>query len=158
MPDIVSEIVEVCVFRFRDAHLEYLLLRRSPHDSLYPGIWQIVTGTIHPNERAVDAALRELKEETQLVPLRFWVVPHANVFYDRVADAMNLSPMFAVQVTDHDKPVLSEEHDAFEWVRLGPAKQRLVWPGQRDGLDVVEQSIGGGEAAMTLGLIPRGNP
>jgi dATP pyrophosphohydrolase len=154
MPSIVSKIVEVCVFRFRDSRTEYLMLKRSSIDALYPGIWQIVTGSIHDGETAVDAALRELAEETGILPKRFWTVPHANVFYDRSADAMHLSPMFAAQAELTGEPRLSSEHSAFAWLPVGEALRCLVWPGQRRGIEIVEQCIVGGEEAMRLGLIP----
>jgi dATP pyrophosphohydrolase len=154
MPSIVSRIVEVYVFRFRDSRPEYLVLKRSSDDTLYPGIWQIVTGSIHDGESAVDAALRELAEETGILPKRFWTVPHANVFYDRSTDAMNLSPMFAAQAEPAEEPRLSSEHSTFSWLPSGEARRCLVWPGQRRGIEIVEQYIAGGEEAMLLGLIP----
>ena len=158
MPSIQSQIVEVCVFRIRTTRPEYLLLRRSPDDALYPGIWQIVTGTLQVGERADDAALRELREETNLTPARFWTVPFVDVFYDRAADAIQHSPMFAAEVGPQEDPKLSTEHDAFLWLPLMPAREHLVWPGQREGLDMIERSIAGGEAAMRLGLIPPDRP
>ncbi len=154
MPAIVSHIVEVCVFRTRGRNAEYLLLRRSGHDTLYPGIWQFVTGTMDSGEHAVKAALRELEEETGLRPLHFWTVPYASVFYDRLADAMNLCPMFAAEVGESQDPRLSVEHETFAWLPAKEAVRRLVWPGQRRGLEIVEQYIVGGEAAKDLGLIP----
>ncbi len=154
MPSIVSTIVEIVVLRFRGDRPEYLLLRRSPTDELYPGIWQIVTGTVTAGERATDAALREVDEETGLSPLRFWVVPRANVFYDRSADAMQLTPMFAMQVGAEDEPRLSGEHVESAWLTAGDAGRRLVWPGQRAGVRIVEECIAGGEEAMRLGEIP----
>jgi 8-oxo-dGTP pyrophosphatase MutT (NUDIX family) len=154
VPAIVSTIVEVVVFRFRKDRPEYLVLRRSMTDELYPGIWQIVTGTIREAERAVDAALREVMEETGCSPRRFWTVPHANVFYDRSADAMHLSPMFAMQLETTAEPRLSDEHSAYEWLSVREAVRRLVWPGQRHGVHTVEEFIVGGEEAMRLGEIP----
>jgi len=154
MPTIVSTIIEVCIFRFCENHPEYLVLKRSQNDTLYPGIWQIVTGTIHDGEKADNAALRELAEETGLTPQRFWTVPHANVFYSRTDDAMHLGPMFAVQVDPHAEPRLSAEHETCAWLSFDETLRRLVWPGQRRGIEIVEQFIAGGEEAMRLGLIP----
>lgn len=154
MASVISNIVEVCVFRFHDSHPEYLTLKRSMDDTLYPGIWQIVTGTIHDGEKAFDAALREVEEETGLKPVGFWVVPHSNVFYDRAADAMHVSPMFAVQVGPEAEPRLSSEHSASVWLTSTDAQRRLVWPGQRRGIETVEQIIASGEEGMRLSAIP----
>ncbi len=150
MPAIVSRVVEVCVFRFSGSRPEYLLLRRSPDDSLYPGMWQFVTGTIHRREKATVAALREFREETGLSPERFWVVPFTNAFYDHRADAMSFIPFFAVQVENGGEVRLSREHDAFQWLPFEQARRKLVWPGQRNGMQIVQEFVANGEEAGRL--------
>jgi dihydroneopterin triphosphate diphosphatase len=154
MATVVCRIVEVCIFRFMNDRPEYLMLRRSPEEKIYPALWQFVSGAIDAGERAIDAALRELKEETGFVPTRFWVVPHANAFYDPSYDSVQVSPLFAAQVSHGDEPRLSKEHTEFEWLSYVSASERLVWPGQRLGLDVVNQYILGGEKAGILTEIP----
>jgi len=150
MTSVVSRIVEVCVFRMRADHPEYLLLRRASDDAIHAGIWQIVTGTIEGGETALEASLRELREETGMRPERYWVVPTTNAFYDHRRDAVNLIPFFAAQVRESDEPRLSVEHSAREWLPLNDARARLVWPGQRNGLDLVHQYIVGGQEAARL--------
>ncbi len=44
---------------------EYLILQRA-NNRTNPGSWNVVTGYIHERESAEEAALRELKEETNL--------------------------------------------------------------------------------------------
>lgn len=150
MAIIVCRIIEVCVFRFINDRPEYLMLKRSPNEKVYPNLWQFVSGSLEEGEKAVDAALRELKEETGLTPERFWVVPHANTFYDPSYDAVNVSPLFGAQVEIGDEPRLSSEHCAYEWLEHGDAWRRLVWPGQRLGLEIVDRYILGGEEAGLL--------
>ena len=150
MAIIVCRIIEVCVFRFVNDHAEYLLLKRSPDEKIYPDIWQFVSGSLEDGEKASDAALRELREETGLIPRRFWAVPHVNMFYDHGYDAVNVSPLFAVQVEINDEPKLSFEHCSYEWLRYEYARLRLVWPGQRSGLETVEKYIIGGEQGGIL--------
>jgi 8-oxo-dGTP pyrophosphatase MutT (NUDIX family) len=150
MPQIVSRIVEVCVFRFVDNRPEYLLLKRSANDRIHPGIWQIVTGTIHEGEKAVDGSLRELREETGLKPKRLWVAPYVISFYDHHNDAMNINPLFAAQAGRADEVKLSPEHQTYEWLLYDEAKRRLVWPDQRQGLEIIDRYIVGGEEAGRL--------
>jgi dATP pyrophosphohydrolase len=149
-------IVEVCVFRFRDSQPEVLLLRRAAGEALYPGVWQNVTGSVHRGENSLTAARRELAEETGLTPLRFWIVPHISTFYDRARDAVISIPYFAAQVGSEERPVLSDEHDAFDWLSFSDAWERLVWPGQREGLKIVHEYIVGGEEASRLSEVPPG--
>jgi dATP pyrophosphohydrolase len=154
MPIIACRIVEVCVFRFVKNRAEYLLLKRSPDEKIYPNLWQLVSGTINDGETAHAAALRELDEETRLTPTTFWVVPHVNTFYDPEYDAVNLSPMFAAQVDAGQEPTLSSEHTHHEWLPYAEAFRRLVWPGQRQGLEIVEKYLMGGEEAGRRTIIP----
>jgi dATP pyrophosphohydrolase len=153
MTDVVCRIAEVCVFRFIADHPEYLLLKRSPDDDLYPGVWQMVTGTIDPAESAKSAALRELREETGLTPELFWVAPYVGSFYDHVHDVVQMTVFFAAQVGAESRPVLSREHVESEWLDLPGAMRRLVWPGQRQGLEIVHNFIVRGEEAGGLSLL-----
>ncbi len=130
-----------------------MLLQRAANENIYPGVWQIISGSIDGSEKAFEAALRELKEETGFVPSQFWVVPYVNMFYDHKYDAVNLSPFFAAQVLPDAEPALSDEHQLHEWLPYDAALRRLVWPGQRAGLEIVQRYIGGGEEAARLTLI-----
>ena len=150
MPQIECRMVEVCVFKFRQDKPLYLLLHRSKDEKVYPGIWQLISGSIERGEKAYEAALRELQEETGFRPLRFWLVPFVNTFYVPELDAVNVSPMFAAQVDEMSNPMLSLEHEEFAWIPAGEALAMLVWPGQRSGLQIVHEYITQGEKAARL--------
>jgi dihydroneopterin triphosphate diphosphatase len=147
---IVSRTVEVCVFRRAAEGVQYLLLKRSKVDTLYPGMWQIVTGSMLDGEHAEKTALREFREETDLTPVQFWVVPFVNSFYVANDDTVHASPFFAVEVDAQREPRLSHEHEEYEWCSLQDAVKKLVWPGQRYGLKIVDEYIVGGQEAARL--------
>ena len=65
---IIDDIIEAHIFRLVEDRLEFLLLRRAADEEVYPGVWQPVTGRMHEGEKAWEAALREIKEETGLSP------------------------------------------------------------------------------------------
>ncbi len=150
MASIACKIVEVCIFKFQNDRPMYLLLHRRETERIYPNIWQFVSGSIEEGEKAVDAARRELAEETSLAPKAFWIVPYVNSFFDPAWDAVNLSPLFAAQTEEGDEPRLSEEHDRYCWLDFERALRMLVWPGQRAGLRIVNDYILGGEEAESL--------
>ena len=137
MPNIVSQIVEVTVFRKSEAGPQFLVLKRSAKDKLYPGIWQIVTGVIETGEKAVHAALREVSEETGLSPVKFWRLPFVNSFFDANQDLVHMCPNFAVLADPQAAPRLSKEHDSCLWCPPDEALRLLPWSGQRRAVDTV---------------------
>ena len=140
MARVVSEIVDVYVFRRRDPSVDYLLLRRSEVEVL-PGTWQAVHGHIRPGETAPQTALRELSEETGLEPLAMHQIDVVNTFYQARDDTVHHCPCFAVEVANDAEPVLDEEHDAYEWIDYDQAMARFPWPGQRRALREIRHEI-----------------
>ena len=154
MATVVSRTVEVCLFRLDGAVASYLLLRRASGEKLYPGMWQLITGTIRSGEQALDTARRELTEETGLAMKRLWIVPFVDSFYAATDDTVHMSPFFAVEVEAGSEPTLSQEHQEYAWCTREQADRTLVWPGQREGLRIVHEYIVGGQEAATLLAIP----
>lgn len=137
---ILTGYIELHVFRVKKEKTEFLLLKRSS-GRLYPGIWQMVSGRIETGETAVQAAGRELLEETGLSPEKFWVVPKVNSFYTPDNDAVNIVPVFAAMVDPKSKVRLSDEHTDFQWVPLKKTCKLLAWPGQRETATIIQKYI-----------------
>lgn len=133
---IISNMIEVHIFRETKKGLEFLLLKRAERE-IYPGLWQMVTGTVEAGETAYEAALREIKEETGLKPGRIWVVPNVNTFYSHEMDTITLLPVFAAKVNDKESVKLSEEHTQSLWYNPEDAKSRLAWEGQRHSVELI---------------------
>jgi dATP pyrophosphohydrolase len=134
--NIISNLIEAHIFREQNGILEFLLLKRSP-EQYYPNIWQMVSGKIKENETAYQSALREIKEETGLTPVKFWVTPTVNSFYAPDKDYICLLPVFAAEVNYDSKIGISNEHTEYKWVNPDEAKQLLAWDGQRKSVDVI---------------------
>lgn len=148
MSNIVCKIIEVCIFSFENKEPLYLMLRRSKSDRTYPDSWQMVTGSIETGETALQASLREVKEETGYSPMKYWIVPYMNTFYSIPQDAVHNTVIFAAQVPPKTNPQLSEEHYQFGWFTVEKAKKLCVWPGQKKALDIVhEHIVRGGQTA-----------
>ncbi|MGB5846973.1 MAG: NUDIX domain-containing protein [Ignavibacteriaceae bacterium] len=136
--NIISNLIETHIFRETENGIEFLLLKRA-EDQIYPAVWQMVSGKIKESEKAFETALRELKEETNLTPLKMWVAPKVNSFYSSQTDSICLIPVFAVQVKKDSKVIISDEHSEYKWVTPNEAKRLLAWYGQRKAVDLIEE-------------------
>ena len=112
---ITCNLIELCVFKKESGQPRYLLLHRTKDEKIYPNLWQFITGSIEENEKAADAAVRELSEETGLKPKSIWVVPYVLSFYNADWDSVNLCPFFAAEIQDSRSVQISDEHDDFGW-------------------------------------------
>lgn len=131
-----NNLIEIHVFREVKKNIEFLILKRSDH-VIYPGLWQMVNGKIKKGEKAYETALRELKEETGLVPIKLWTIPNVNLFYTPEKDSITILPVFAAKVKNNSKVVISHEHSEYKWLKPDKAKKKLAWPGQRKSVDLI---------------------
>ena len=136
--NIISNLVEVHIFRETENAIEFLLLKRA-EDQIYPSVWQMVSGKIKENEKAFETSLREVKEETNLTPLKMWIAPKVNSFYSSQTDSICLIPVFAVHVKKDSKVIISNEHIEYKWVTSDEAKRLLAWDGQRKAVELIEE-------------------
>ncbi len=125
----------VCVFPYRNG--KFLMLHRIPKKG---GFWQGVTGRIEKGETALQAASREVQEETGLTPLKVFPVEAVNAYFDAAAERMNLEPTFGAPMPPGDV-LLSREHDAFRWTSFDEAIKLLRWSGNKAGLRALKEEI-----------------
>ena len=139
-------LVDVYVLRpSGPASVEVLALRRSAAGRC-AGAWETVHGHIDGQEGPIKAAVRELGEETGLEPLRLYNLSRVETFYRHLTDEVALIPVFGAIVDQVATVVLSDEHDAHEWVTPKEAASRYSWPRERRAILDVLELIGTGSA------------
>ncbi|HJY64338.1 MAG TPA: NUDIX domain-containing protein [Ignavibacteria bacterium] len=144
MPQIVSNYIELHIcFKGKDGY-KFLLLKRSEDAKIYPGIWQMITGTIESHEHTKDTLIRELKEETGLNPERIFSIPRINTFYLAISDKICMSPVFLTIVKNTDV-VLSGEHTEYKWAAYEEASKLIHWPNQVESLEIIMKYLNNDE-------------
>ena len=97
MANIKVRVIDAYIYRKTKKGILYLILRRAK-TKIYEHLWQGVAGKIEKGEKAWEAAVRELKEETGLDPARIFVADHVSRFYETHGDRLNLVPVFGIEV------------------------------------------------------------
>ena len=139
MANIKVRVVDCYVYQQTDKGLKFLILKRN-EKKLYEHLWQGVAGKIEKDEEAWETAIRELKEETGLDPVKMFVADHVSQFYEKHGDRVNLVPVFGIEV-DSKNVILSDEHIEYKWVDFKEAFDTLVWNGQKKGIQTVYNMV-----------------
>lgn len=112
---------------------KFLALKRSRSNPLYPFLWQAVTGNIEGDETAIEATIREVREETGLIPKEIWTIPFVATFFDPYLNSVCGSPVFGVLVDYVDNITLSSEHEDYRWLSLDNFVDLVPLPSHKIG-------------------------
>ena len=136
--------IEVYLVALERGEWNVLVLQRSA-STRCPGSWETVHGHIYSGEHPEHAAVRELREETGLIPVRLYNVT-VQPFYLHSLQVVQLAVVFAAFVAEPSLPVLGIEHQAAEWLSPDLALERMVWPRERSALREIMTLLGNGDA------------
>jgi len=120
--------VSVVVLRHSHETTETLILKRN--SPILHGHWCQVAGATEPGEPGWQTALRELKEETGLIPERLYAAGYCEQFYHSAVDAVEVAPAFVAFVPASAGVALNHEHSEFKWVPISEVDEYLSTPNQ----------------------------
>jgi dihydroneopterin triphosphate diphosphatase len=143
MPSFLSNSVQVHIARQmpESGEFEFLVIQRSEDREIYPLLWQVVTGWINEGEKALDAALREVQEETGLIPVKFWTIPYISTFFNPKSDLINAAQVFGMIVPYYCNVQLSDEHRDYKWLNFDDCLKMLEFPTHRKGTEIFLEYI-----------------
>jgi len=119
-----------------DGHWKYLLLQRVPIPRLALGrFWQGVTGGVEEGETLVQAARRELREETGLIPSQLEQIDYSYSFPMQDEWRPLYPPgtqeivhyVFIALIAEERGPTLSQEHERWRWCSRDEAVRLLTY-------------------------------
>ena len=121
--------VSAFLLRSTGSDSRVLMLRRT--SVILGGEWCQVAGRIEAGERAWEAALREIREETGLVPDRFYSGDICEQFYEHDRECISLVPVFVGFIETEQEVRLNDEHSEYRWATFDEAVVMVPFSGQR---------------------------
>ena len=118
------------------------------------GVWSYTAGHIEARETGWQAALRELREETGLVPEAFFATSFCERFYSTQGNCVEIVPAFVARIAANAEVHLNAEHSACQWASLDAAADLLSFGSQRDLLAHVRREFVLREPSAFLRLPP----
>ena len=118
-------------YRIVERELCFCVFRRSDSD-----VWQFIAGGGEDNEKPIDTALREIKEETGVIAEKLTALKSiAFVPAEVVAESMRtywdkdifVIPEYSFAFECIADPVLSREHSEYKWLPYNDARKLLKW-------------------------------
>lgn len=125
----MKKLIDVYPYRQKNGQPHFLIFKRSS-EKIYANQWRMVGGKVNEGEQSWQAALRELKEETGLTPVKLWVIPSVNQFYESKSDAVHTIPAFAAELEFNSKITLDDEHSEYKWISIEDVQSYIKWPEQ----------------------------
>ncbi|HRP01085.1 MAG TPA: NUDIX domain-containing protein [Candidatus Kapabacteria bacterium] len=139
MADFKANTVQIHIARIIDDHHQFLILKRSEKELIYPNLWQTVTGTCRAEETSITSALREVYEETALKPIKIWTIPYVASFFDTKRDRVSFIPVFGMLVDKKYNVILSDEHSDYQWLTYEQILKALPLPSHIEGTKYFKQ-------------------
>jgi 8-oxo-dGTP pyrophosphatase MutT (NUDIX family) len=146
MPSLISDAVDAYAIRRLNARLQFLLLQRRA-DAPFGSSWQAIHTRVEPEESALAAAERALRESAGVDAKATYSADYVNQIFDHSRDAVIFIPVFAFEVEPHAPISLGPDFLAFEWCERDEAAARLLWSGQRWAVRHIDDVIGRGGPA-----------
>jgi dATP pyrophosphohydrolase len=125
--------------------VRYLLLQRHPKHTQSGDIWQTVVGSVRWGEERIEAARREVFEETGLTLLRgVTAIGYAFSFPIHLPEDQESwyppgqttidNTVYAAETVDARPVRLCPEHQAYGWFTFEEALGKLHWEEEKEGL------------------------
>ncbi|MGV3467434.1 MAG: NUDIX domain-containing protein [Heyndrickxia sp.] len=136
IPIRTSGIAVVLLKKFDDEYKVLLLKRTS---SVLNEAWCYIGGKIEKGEKAWEAAVREVEEETGMTDISYYVSNRFDQFYDPKVDYIYLAPVFVGFVNHGQDIKLNEEHSEYKWLTFKEALEKVTLPGNDEVLTFIEK-------------------
>jgi dATP pyrophosphohydrolase len=149
MPQVLSDIVDIYVFRRLNARVQFLLLQRRS-DVALPHTWQAIHSQVRVGDTTIESIIDAVRNLSGLKVSAIYSADYVNQFYDEGRDAIVLAPVFAVNVNPQAPINLGEDFRDAAWFDRDEATARLPFSGQRWAVRHIDEIMSLGEAESSI--------
>lgn len=130
----------------------FIIFRKNPKPEFLvlhyeEGHWDFPKGKLEKNETPLQAAFRELEEETSISRKDARIIPgfrhKIDYFFRRKGKPVFKEVDFFLAQTDAKKVILSKEHIAFKWLPFNKSLSRLTFENAKNSLKKASAFISG---------------
>lgn len=129
--------ISVVLLKKTEHQCQVLLLKRA--SSILHDVWCYIGGGIETGEKAWQAALREIQEETGITHVTLYNSNKFDQFYSSIDDFIYLAPVFVGFVEEKQDVKLNNEHKEFKWMSFEEASEKVTLPGNDEVLRFIEK-------------------
>ncbi|MGM7681181.1 NUDIX hydrolase [Cytobacillus sp. Hm23] len=119
------------------ADYKVLLLKRDT--AVLQDVWCYIGGSIEEGEKAWEAALREIQEETGITCNSLYTSNLFDQIYSPQGNYIYIAPVFIGYVDETQKVSLNYEHSDYKWVSFKEAFETVSLPGNEEVLRSIEK-------------------
>lgn len=122
---------------------DVLLLQVPARPGKHEAFWQPITGGIEDGETLLQAALREIREETGLELTDNQLTEIATDLTAIISPQLTISKtLYTASTPDNTVTINPHEHQAHQWLRPARVTEALFWDSNRDAWKLVSQHHG----------------
>ncbi|WP_371069027.1 NUDIX pyrophosphatase [Sediminibacillus sp. JSM 1682029] len=129
--------IAVVLLKKIDDLYHVLLVKRK--SKILDGAWCYIGGSIENGEKASEAALREIKEETGINEVILYSANRFDQFYSPQEEYIYMAPVFVGYVDSRHHVKLNHEHSAYKWLPVEEAIETVTLPGNDEVLAFIDK-------------------
>jgi dihydroneopterin triphosphate diphosphatase len=132
MIPIRSIVVSAVLLSKIDDEIKLLMMKRVKGN-----FWCHIAGKIEANEKAYQAIVREIFEETQVNVSDLYSADYLEQFYEPSLNVIEMIPVFVGFCQDNQEILLNHEHTEYQWCDLKEAKALSEFSNQKRLYDFI---------------------
>jgi len=136
---IKSFVVCAYICRISEDIDEYLVLKRAT--SYLHNIFGQVAGKIEKGETAIEAIIREIQEETGLIPESLYSADIVETFYELSSNSIIMVPVFVAFVEPDAQVIISYEHSEYKWIKYHEIDKYFPFPPQKSSIRTIHDEF-----------------